>query len=444
MLVWTDYPCRIGRNINVELAELLAAVNPLSNPPTAFIERHVTELIRVSMQDTPAVLVKGPRQCGKTTLVRQFNEGMTYLTLDDPSVLAAARQNPLNLIKKLDRAILDEVQRAPELLLALKLSIDQDRRPGRFLLTGSANLLTLPQIADSLAGRMEVHTLLPLSQAELQGRPSDFLQRAQDQNWPITHTKWVTPTMDGQNHTEPNVLAGGYPEMRTRANASRRVAWARAYIQTLVERDVQDVAHIEHLSLIPRLLDVAAAHCGQLFNATGTGGQLRMDARTVEKYLGVLEKLFLIQRLPAWNRHELGRLIKTPKLHFLDAGLQAALTRLSPQTLDKHPERWGPTLETWVHAELRKTLALCTDTWYLGHYRDKDQIEVDFVLESTERQLIGIEVKAASSVNAHDFKGLRRLRSQTGSDFLTGIVLYDGPQALPFGDGLWAIPLAAL
>ena len=422
---------------------------PNSPTPHGLIARHVADRLQVALQDTPAVLINGPRQCGKTTLVQQFAQGMSYITLDDPGMLSAAQQDPVGLLRQIDRAVIDEVQRAPQLLLALKMSIDQDRRPGRFLLTGSANILALPQIADSLAGRMEVHTLMPLSQAELQGRPNDFLQRAQGQSWPVSHPSWVYPAvMDAKNELHAgaigNALAGGYPEMRLRPSVTRRQAWAKAYIQTLVERDVQDIAQVEHLSQIPYLLDIAAAHCGQLFNASQIGGQLMLDTRTLDKYLGVLEKLFLVQRLPAWGRNELNRLIKTPKLHFLDAGLQATLTRLTPDMLITHRERWGATLETWVYAELRKALALSDEAWYLSHYRDKDQVEVDFVLENPQRQLIGIEVKAAATVQVQDFKGLRKLQAQTGADFLTGIVLYDGAHALPFGPGLWAVPLAAL
>ena len=422
---------------------------PNSPTPHGLIARHVADRLQVALQDTPAVLINGPRQCGKTTLVQQFAQGMSYITLDDPGMLSAAQQDPVGLLRQIDRAVIDEVQRAPQLLLALKMSIDQDRRPVRFLLTGSANILALPQIADSLAGRMEVHTLMPLSQAELQGRPSDFLQRAQGQSWPVSHPSWVYPAvMDAKNELHAgaigNALAGGYPEMRLRPSVTRRQAWAKAYIQTVVERDVQDIAQVEHLSQIPYLLDIAAAHCGQLFNASQIGGQLMLDTRTLDKYLGVLEKLFLVQRLPAWGRNELNRLIKTPKLHFLDAGLQATLTRLTPDMLITHRERWGATLETWVYAELRKALALSDEAWYLSHYRDKDQVEVDFVLENPQRQLIGIEVKAAATVQAQDFKGLRKLQAQTGADFLTGIVLYDGTHALPFGPGLWAVPLAAL
>lgn len=422
---------------------------PNSPAPHGLIARHVADRLQVALKDTPAVLINGPRQCGKTTLVQQLAQGMSYITLDDPGMLIAAQQDPVGLLRQMDRAVIDEVQRAPQLLLALKMSIDQDRRPGRFLLTGSANILALPQIADSLAGRMEVHTLLPLSQAELQGRPSDFLQRAQGQSWPVSHPSWVYPAViDAKNELHAgaigNALAGGYPEMRLRPSVTRRQAWAKAYIQTLVERDVQDIAQVEHLSQIPYLLDIAAAHCGQLFNASQIGGQLMLDTRTLDKYLGVLEKLFLVQRLPAWGRNELNRLIKTPKLHFLDAGLQATLTRLTPDMLITHRERWGATLETWVYAELRKALALSDEAWYLSHYRDKDQVEVDFVLENPQRQLIGIEVKAAATVQVQDFKGLRKLQAQTGADFLTGIVLYDGAHALPFGPGMWAVPLAAL
>jgi uncharacterized protein len=397
-------------------------------------------LLSESLQDTPAVLVNGPRQCGKTTLVQQFAGNLAYYTLDDPNLLAAVQQDPLGFARQLDRAIIDEVQRAPQLLLALKLVIDQDRRPGRFLLTGSANLMALPQIADSLAGRIALHTLLPLSQSELQGRPNDFLQRAKVQDWPLSQAGWASPP----GGTVAHVLAGGYPEMRQRPTAARRQAWAKAYIQTLIERDVRDIAQIDQLGQLPRLLVVAAEHCAQLLNAAQTGGQLGLNGKTVDRYLGILEKLFLVQRLPAWSRNELSRLIKTPKLHFLDAGLQATLTRLTPELVFTQRERWGASLETWVHAELRKALSLSTDDWYMSYFRDKDQVEVDFVLESPLRQLIGIEVKASATVSASDFKGLKKLQLLAGEAFTTGLVLYDGNQALSFGNGLWAVPLSAL
>lgn len=405
----------------------------------ALYPRHLDALLRESLLDTPAVLVNGPRQCGKTTLVRQYEDEMAYFSLDDPALLAAVRADPLGFVKRLDRAIIDEVQRAPELLLALKLVIDQDRRPGRFLLTGSANLMALPQIADSLAGRVEILTLLPLSHSELARRQNDFLRQARAQSWPVTSSSF-----DQQTDMTQQVLAGGYPEMQQRATPARRQAWARAYLSTLIERDIQDIAQIDQSSQVPQLLSIAAELSGQLVNLSQIGGQIGMNGKTVDKYLGILEKLFLVRRLPAWSRNELSRLIKAPKIHFLDAGLQSTLTRLTPDLVLTQRTRFGATLETWVYAELLKLLSITPERWFLSHYRDKDQVEIDFVLESPLREIIGIEVKAAASVQAIDFKGLRRLREIVGAQFVTGIVLYDGTHALPFGEGLWAVPLARL
>lgn len=409
------------------------------SPAPELYPRHLDSLLRESLIDTPAVLVNGPRQCGKTTLVRQYEGEMAYFSLDDPALLAAVRADPLGFVKRLDRAIIDEVQRAPQLLMALKLVIDQDRRPGRFLLTGSANLMALPQIADSLAGRVDILTLLPLSHSELARRPNNFLSQARTQSWSLS-----TPTPDHHVDMTHQVLAGGYPEMQQRASPARRQAWARAYITTLVERDIQDIAQVEQLSQVPQLLSIAAELSGQLVNLSQVGGQIGLNSKTVDKYLGILEKLFLVRRLPAWSRNELSRLIKAPKIHFLDAGLQSTLTRLTPELVLTERRRFGATLETWVFGELLKLLSITPETWFLSHYRDKDQVEVDFVLESPLREVIGIEVKAAASVQSSDFKGLRKLREIAGTQFVTGIVLYDGTHALSFGEGLWAIPLDRL
>jgi predicted AAA+ superfamily ATPase len=403
--------------------------------------RHLEPLLQEALGDTPAVLINGPRQSGKTTLARQCGEGMPYLSLDDATRLSAARADPQGFIRQIDRAIIDEIQRAPELLLALKLSIDSDRRPGRFLLTGSANVMSLPTIADSLAGRIEVHTLLPLSNAEIAGREPSFLECAQAQDWSARAWEDVPGVGDA---LVLHVLAGGYPEMRSRATPRRRQAWAQAYLTTLVERDIQDVARIEEAARIPQLMAILAMMSGQLLNLSQIGGQLGLNVHTAEKYIGILEKLFLVRRLPAWGRNELNRLVKTPKLHFLDAGLHSALVRANADLLRNERNRFGPILESWVFGELLKIASLAPGQWFLSHYRDKDQVEVDFVLESPLRSIIGIEVKASATVTAGDFKGLRRLREHCKDAFVSGIVLYDGPSALPFGDGLWAVPLGWL
>lgn len=412
------------------------SIDSPGTPP--LYERHLQSRLDESLLDSPAVLINGPRQCGKTTLVQQYRGEMEYFTLDDPSLLDAVRADPLGFVKRLDRAIIDEVQRAPKLLMALKLVIDEDRRPGRFLLTGSANLLSLPQISDSLAGRIEIHTLLPLSNSELDRRANTFLEHAIGQDWPRP-----VAVMNPMG-LEMQVLTGGYPEMLHRTVMARKQAWARSYIHALVERDIQDIAQLDQVKQVPQLLSICAEMAGQLVNLTQIGGQLGLDAKTVGKYIDILEKLYLVRRLPAWSRNELSRLIKTPKLHFLDSGLQSTLTRLSPDLLLTQRVRFGATLETWVFGELQKMLSITEQSWFLSHYRDKDQLEVDFVLESPQREVIGIEVKAAASVQACDFKGLKKLKEIVGGQFLTGIVLFNGEHPLSFGEGMWAIPLRCL
>lgn len=406
---------------------------------TDLYPRLLDSRIHEALSDTPVVLINGPRQCGKTTLVRQHGQSIPYFTLDDDNLLAAVRADPAGFIRRMDRVVIDEVQHAPELLRAIKLSIDQDRRPGRFLLTGSANLLAVPEVSDSLAGRMEILTLLPLMQAEIERRENHFLHYALKQDWPTGRIPYPKETT-----LINRALNGGYPEMLARPTAARRIAWASAYLKALLERDVRDLSSIEKLSDMPRLLAVLAQLSGQLVNFTQIGGQLGMDSKTAQKYLGVLENMFLIKRIAPWSGNEIGRLVKTPKLHFLDAGLQASLVRLTPERALTDRARFGATLESWVCGELAKTLSLTPEPWQLMHYRDKDQVEVDFILESTDRQLIGIEVKAAASVTAADFRGLKKLQSLTGTNFTSGIVLYDGEQVLSMGERLWAVPLALM
>ncbi len=398
--------------------------------------RELTKHLAVAMKDTPVVLINGPRQAGKTTLARQYDPSMPYYTLDDDNILNAVLQDPIGFVSRIENGVIDEVQRAPGLLRAIKLSVDQNRKPGRFLLTGSANLLALPQMGDSLAGRMEVLTLLPLSIAEIEQRDSHFLMHAQAQTWPRQST---TPDkFDCISHA----LIGGYPEMLVREDAHRRSAWARAYIKSIMERDVKDIAAIDKLVEMPHLLDVLAQHSGKLTNFTQIGGQLNLDTKTTQKYVGLLENLFLIKRLRPWHRNTLSRLIKTPKLHFLDSGLLASLNRITLARIENDRSIAGALLETWVYGELLKAMSITFEPWDIFHYRDKDQTEVDFILENPERKIIGIEVKASSTIFNHDFHGLRKLATLAGNDWLSGIVLYDGEQSLSFGEGLWAIPFS--
>ena len=400
-----------------------------------FAERRIEE----ALSDTRVVLLAGPRQAGKTTLARKVaGERIPFLTLDNATTLEAARQDPVGFVRGLDRAVVDEVQRVPELLLAIKESVDIDRRPGRFLLTGSANLMTLPRVADSLAGRMEIVRLLPLAQGEIRGALVPFFEDIFEGRMP-----GVGETVTGDKLIEA-VLAGGYPEALTRASWRRRQAWYLAYVDAVVQRDVRDVAQVEQLRLMPRLLQVLAHHAGQLVNHSAVGASLGMNHVTTQKYTGVFEQLFLTATLPPWHANELRRLTRTPKLHFLDAGLLAALRDLSPDRLHADRRPFGAILETFVLAELLKLATWTDQRLEFFHFRDKERNEVDVVLEDSRGRVVGIEVKAAATVTGSDFGGLRRLAEACGDRFALGLVLHDHDKIVPFGERLYAAPISSL
>jgi predicted AAA+ superfamily ATPase len=404
-----------------------------------YLHRRLAARITEAMADTPVVLLAGPRQAGKTTLARRFaTAAMRYLTLDDALMSLAAKSDPVGMIRGLDRAIIDEIQRAPELLLAIKSSVDEHRRPGRFLLTGSANLMLLPTVADSLAGRMETLTLLPLSQSELRGGAANWLDAAFTGTWPRTEN-----APSGGALVEA-VLAGGYPEAVARATPRRRAAWFRQYVAALIERDVKDIADVEKLSSLPQILRMAAALSGQLLNTVQLGGAVGLNHKTVSRYLGVFERMYLLQRLPAWSRNRLSRAVKTPRIHFLDTGLLSALTGFDAAQAERDRRRFGAALESFVFGELQKHAAAAEAEYRLFHYRDHDQNEVDFVIENGAGNLIGVEVKAAATVTPQDLRGLKRLAGVAGNAFLRGVVLYDGAETLPLGGGLWAAPVSSL
>jgi len=392
------------------------------------------------MKDTPVVLLAGPRQAGKTTLVRRIaeQEGFRYLTLDDELTLLSASEDSVGMIRSLDRAVIDEIQRAPQLLLAIKKSVDEDRRPGRFLLTGSANVMTLPTVADSLAGRMETLSLLPLSQSEIEARSENWIDNAF-----AGRILEADPAAVGEDLIE-RVLRGGYPEAMSRASSRRRVAWARQYLDAIVQRDVRDVAGIDKLDQLPRFLRALAQTAGQMCNYTQLGGQVGLDGKTVSRYVGVFEQMYLLKRINVWARNRLNRVVKTPKLQFIDSGLLAALLDLSVEQVQHDRARFGHVLETFVFAELLKHNATADGDYHLMYYRDSDKFEVDMVIENAAGQLIGVEVKAAATVAPGDLRSLKKLAGLAGKHFRMGIVLYDGGETLPLGEGIWAVPLASL
>ncbi|WP_422021679.1 ATP-binding protein [Pyruvatibacter mobilis] len=402
-------------------------------------DRYAKNKIQEALTDTRVVLISGPRQSGKTTLATEIAaDDIPFFTLDDATVLEAAKNDPVGFLRGLDRAVIDEIQRAPGLLLSIKTEVDRNKSPGRFLLTGSANLMTVPLVADSLAGRMEVVKLLPLSQSEIVGAKSTFLENA---------FKGILPTVGDvvlDDDLIEIVLAGGYPEAIARTRWNRKQDWYQGYVDAIVQRDVRDVAQIEQLAIMPRLLAMLAEHSGQLVNYSGIGSAINLNHVTTQKYVGVFESLFIVHTLQPWFTNKLKRLTKSPKLHFFDSGLLAALRDISPDVVRKDKTSFGPVLETFVFSELQKIAVWTEQRCSFSHFRDKDKNEVDIVLENKRGEVIGIEVKSSATVTSDDFSGMLKLEQACGDKFIQGLVLYDHDQVVPFGDKMFAAPLSSL
>ena len=406
-----------------------------------FVARHAEARIRTALTDTRIVAIVGPRQSGKTTLARRIasGDGRPFISLDDEQFRRFAENDPAGFIRGRRTAVFDEIQREPGLILALKQSVDEDPRPGRYLITGSVDLFRSSISPDSLAGRVETIELLPFSFAEIAGSGvPDFLDRAFAASFPNLAVTGQTRDLIG------SAVSGGYPEALSRTVPARRRDWLLAYARALTERDVSEIATLGKRNEMSRLIDHAAASAGQLLNLSRLGSFLGVDGKTVDHWLTLLEHMFLIRRVRAWHRNELKRLVKTPKLHFLDSGLLAALRRVAVTDIAMDRGKLGPLLECFVHAELVKAAALSVETTAISHYRDKDQVEVDFVLERGSGDIVGIEVKANATVRPLDFRGLTRLQNAARERFACGIVLHDGDRIQQVAPRLFAMPVEML
>ncbi len=406
-------------------------------------QRHLTPLVRAALQDTPVVFLQGPRQCGKTTLVQELiAEGYEadYLTLDDAVTLRAATGDPDGFIAGLPaRVVIDEVQRAPDLFRSIKASVDRQRKPGRFLLTGSAQALVLPRVSESLAGRMEVLTLAPFSQGEIEGQVEGFVDACFGKEFrpgKFPAERWPALT--------ERIARGGFPEVVARSTAARRRAWFAAYVTTILERDVRDLANVAGLRELPKLLRLAASRVMGLLNFADLSRDAAMPQTTLQRYWALFEATFLVRTLPPWHANLGLRLVKTPKVLLGDTGLMCHLLGLDAARLQADDLMTGAALECFVAGELTRQISWSETRPGLFHYRTHTQQEVDFVLEDARGRLVGIEVKKTASPSSSDFKGLRHLADQTGKRFLRGILLHTGATSAAFAANQHAVPVSAL
>ena len=394
------------------------------------------------MGDTPVVMLVGARQTGKSTLAEALVEHGDggYLSFDDPRLLAAARADPMRFIDELgDTSVLDEVQRAPEIFLPIKVSVDRDRRPGRFLLTGSANPLFVPEVAEALAGRMEILTLWPFSQAEMAGAEGAVLTEL------LFGSRGPSGLLPVEREDLANrIVRGGFPEAIERSDERRRDQWFSSYLTAILERDVRSMADISRLEEMPNLMTALALRSRGHSNKSALSQDLGVPVSSIDRYLVLLERIYLVRRLPAWHNRFGPRLVKSPKLLLCDSGLLCNLLRWNEERLLSDPNSFGLALETFVGIELAKAADLDPGDPRLMHYRTSKGTEIDFLLEADDGRIAAIEVKAAGAIAAADFRRFDRLRDQLGPRFVRGVVFYMGDRVLPFGDRLEAWPVSAL
>jgi len=414
----------------------------MADSVSSFYPRGIQPALQAALGDTPVVALLGPRQSGKSTLAESLTPARTYVTLDDEQTLRAALEDPASFVAGLSgRATIDEVQRAPALMLAIKAAVDRDRKPGRFLVTGSADLLLLPKVGDSLAGRIEFAHLHPLAESEKERKPGRLLKVFLDGKL-ATRIAAAAPPPPVREIGE-RVTRGGYPAALTRSTERAR-QWHRQYLRAVLERDVADVARVRGMAELQKLVELLALRTANLLNVSAFSSEIGIRRETVEQYLLVLERLFLVRRLPAWHRNESKRLVKAPKVHLVDSGLGATLAGLDASDWTAHRDQFGHLLESFVVQQLVAQAGWTDPDLRFWHYRDKDQVEVDLVI-TRGRKTWGVEVKAAASVTTTDGQGLRRLAERSGKDFQGGMILYAGLNTVTMGDKrLLAVPLTEL
>ena len=409
------------------------------------VVRHIKPRVLAALNDTRIVVVQGARQVGKTTLLRDLVNQLDGVleSFDDPLTMLAAEEDPVGFLnRKPDRLLaIDEVQRVPQLILALKYLVDRDPTPGRFLLTGSANLLRLPAIEDSLAGRTESIEMHSFSQGEISGHTEQFLARLLQGDTFVGHRS----RLHRHDYLE-RAISGGYPEALRRTAGRRRDQWLDNYANAIVRRDAQDVSNLQRVAELPRILRMLAARNGGELNLAGLSRDVEIPVRTLAPYLELVQTLYLVQLIPAWSTNLTKRVVARPKVALLDTGLASRLINVSAEGASPvmNPDVAGGLLEGFVAGEVRRQLAWSDESAQIGHFRDAVAGEVDLVLETPDGRVAGIEVKSKAAPGRSDSKGLAYLRDRLGRRFVGGVILHTGTTSAALGDRIAAVPMDVL
>lgn len=402
-------------------------------------KRNISNKLEKALKRSPAVLLTGARQTGKTTLVKQIakDKNYNYITFDDLRFLSAAKNDPIGFISNLSKpVILDEVQRVPEIFLPIKQDIDENRNFGRYILTGSANPLLIPKIAESLAGRIEILELFPLSQGEIIGIKDNFID-----------TIFSNQNLNTDNLSKTDlynkILIGGYPTIQN-IDEEDRHAWFNSYLTTILQKDVQELSKISAINEFPRLLNLLAIRAGNIINVAEVSRASGLSVTSLHRYITLLETLFLIYFQKPWSSNLSKRLVKSPKLDLIDTGLLSYLVNLNTKNVLENLNLMGNVLENFVLMELYKQATWNQTKVNIYYFRTNTGIEVDILLQDQSNNIIGIEVKSSETITSADFKGLSYLEETIGKKLLKGIVLYPGSQTIPFGKKFYALPISSL
>lgn len=403
--------------------------------------RHIAEILDKALARSRVVLLNGARQVGKTTMVMKLlkNKTYTYITFDDEITYLAAKSNVSGFVGSLPKpVIIDEVQRIPEIFLAIKQDVDVHPEPGRFLITGSANPLLLPRLGDSLAGRMEVIDLMPLSMGELTGIKESFIDSIFNQQIPTPAASLIT-----KEDLYKKMITGGYPTVQG-LDEEGRDAWMRNYINLLLQRDIRDLMQLEKITEIPNLFRIIANRASNLLNVAEVARDIKLETKTVHRYLALFETIFLMHLQLPWTTNIAQRFIKSPKVYLVDSGLLAYLLDINLEKALANPTGIGKIIENFVVGELRKQATWSKKYINLYHCRTTNGIEVDIILEDRSGNLVGIEIKSSEKITPDDFKGLKFLREKMRGKFLMGIVFYTGQRIVPFDTHMYGLPISTL
>jgi uncharacterized protein len=403
--------------------------------------RHLEKVITEALADTRVVIVNGARQAGKSTAVHRLvrdRPGVLERKLDRANDLSVARLDPTEFVAHDGLLVIDEVQRAPELILPIKARVDADNRAGQYLLTGSARLLGLRSLPDALVGRAETIELWPFAQGEIDGAPDRFVDTVFG---PVSDLS-TAATLNRSDYLE-RMVRGGFPEAVERSG-NRRARFFESYARDLIDRDVTQLGEIQRRDDLARLLSILADRTASPLSIEGIANGLAISKNTVERYIVLFEEVFLVKRIPAWTNSATTRANRQRKLVFVDSGMCAHLAGLSAERLHRDPARSGSLLESFVISEIMRQLVWSDAFARLYHYRTRDGEEVDAVIEHHDGRVVGVEVKASSSISGDDLRHLRHLRAKAGENFYRGVLLYTGTEVLPLGDRLVAAPIDSL